>query len=169
MSITVLDTPVGPLTLFAMGGALTRIDFGATAEPSGPSETLERAIRELRDYFAGDRRTFDVPLAPSGTPFDLEVWEALRGIRHGETISYAELARRVGRPAAARAVGHANGRNPLPIVIPCHRVIASDGSLGGYAGGLPMKRALLDLEGAFDRERTAPPVSATVRGRARAR
>ena len=102
--------------------------------------------RQLREYFAGKRAEFDLPLAPTGTAFQLSVWRQLQEIPYGETISYGELARRVGNPKASRAVGSANGANPLPIVIPCHRVIAGDGTLGGFGGGLPTKQTLLALE-----------------------
>ena len=101
----------------------------------------------MQQFFDGARREFDLPLHPLGTPFQLQVWNALRGIAYGTTISYAELAARIGNPAARRAVGAANGRNPLPIVVPCHRVIGRDGSLVGFGGGLEVKRALLALEG----------------------
>ena len=111
-----------------------------------------RPFRDLREqlaqYFAGRRRTFSLKLAPAGTDFQQATWRALVEIPYGETASYAEIARRVGRPAASRAVGAANGANPLPIVVPCHRVIGADGSLTGFGGGLPIKRALLELEGA---------------------
>jgi methylated-DNA-[protein]-cysteine S-methyltransferase len=103
-------------------------------------------MRQLRAYFAGELETFDLPLAPEGTPFQLEVWRRLCEIPYGETISYGELARRLGNPNASRAVGLANGANPIPIVIPCHRVIGSDGKLTGYGGGLPIKEKLLALE-----------------------
>ena len=106
------------------------------------------ARRQLGEYFEGKRRSFDLSLAPRGTAFQHAVWKQLRAIPYGETISYGTLARRVGNPRAARAVGHANGRNPIAIVIPCHRVIGADGGLVGYAGGLPMKRWLLEHEGA---------------------
>jgi methylated-DNA-[protein]-cysteine S-methyltransferase len=108
--------------------------------------TLGEAVRQLGEYFAGERTTFDLRLAQRGTPFQLKVWSELRRIPYGVTISYGELARRVGRPQGFRAVGAANGRNQLPIVVPCHRVIAADGTLGGYGGGLPAKRRLLELE-----------------------
>ena len=101
---------------------------------------------QLDAYFAGARRTFDLRLAPSGTPFQLAVWDQLRAIPSGETVTYAELARRVGRPGAARAVGSAVGRNPISVIVPCHRVVGSDGELTGFAGGLDRKRALLELE-----------------------
>jgi methylated-DNA-[protein]-cysteine S-methyltransferase len=107
---------------------------------------LRAAVRELRAYFAGELRQFSLPLAPVGTPFQLDVWNALAAIPYGETTSYGEMAQRIGRPRAVRAVGAANGANPLPIVLPCHRVIGSNGSLTGFGGGLPLKQALLALE-----------------------
>jgi methylated-DNA-[protein]-cysteine S-methyltransferase len=110
---------------------------------------LEATRAQLAEYFAGRRTTFDLPLAPRGTPFQLRVWEALRGIPYGRTISYLDLARRVADDKATRAVGAANGRNPLPIVVPCHRVIGADGSLVGFGGGIARKRWLLSHEGAF--------------------
>ena len=124
---------------------------GKAVEPEPGWQPSERgavgtALRQLREYFAGRRIDFDVPLLSEGTPFQRAVWQQLRGIPYAETISYGELARRVGNPKAARAVGSANGANPLPIVIPCHRVIAGDGTLGGFGGGLPTKQTLLDLE-----------------------
>jgi len=109
---------------------------------------LERARAELDDFFAGRRRTFDLELAPRGTPFQKRVWRAIAAIPAGETISYGELARRAGKPAAVRAAAAATGRNPLSIVVPCHRIVGADGALTGYAGGLERKRALLALEGA---------------------
>jgi methylated-DNA-[protein]-cysteine S-methyltransferase len=146
----VVPSPFGPLTLAAEGGALTALDFGAPAgfaEGARPADpVLTEAARQLAAYFAGDLREFDLPLRPSGTPFQLGVWEALRSIPYGETIAYGELARSIGRPTAARAVGSANHRNPLPIVVPCHRVIGADGTLTGYAGGLDVKSALLAIE-----------------------
>jgi len=110
------------------------------------AHSLRSASRELRAYFAGELRQFSLALAPAGTPFQLDVWNALAAIPYAETTSYGELARRIGRNKAVRAVGAANGANPLPIVLPCHRVIGSNGSLTGYGGGLPIKRALLALE-----------------------
>jgi methylated-DNA-[protein]-cysteine S-methyltransferase len=103
-------------------------------------------IRQLREYFAGKRDEFDLPLAPEGTEFQQEVWRAVAAIPYGETRSYGEIARQIGKADAVRAVGAANGQNPLPIVIPCHRVIGSDGRLTGYGGGLPLKKRLLELE-----------------------
>jgi methylated-DNA-[protein]-cysteine S-methyltransferase len=157
----VVPSPIGPLTLTAEGGALTAIDFGAPAgfvdgaSPEGafPADpVLTEAARQLAAYFAGELRDFDLPLRPSGTPFQLTVWEALRRIPYGETVSYGELAVSIGRPAAARAVGSANHHNPLAIVVPCHRVIGADGTLTGYAGGLSIKSALLALESGQIRE-----------------
>jgi methylated-DNA-[protein]-cysteine S-methyltransferase len=112
---------------------------------------LKAAERQLGEYFAGNRNTFDLPLAAVGTPFQRRVWDALRKIPYGETISYGELARRVGQPTAARAVGLANGKNPISIVVPCHRVIGSSGKLIGYGGGLGRKQTLLALERTRDR------------------
>ena len=110
---------------------------------------LMQAERELEEYFAGRRTAFSVPLSMHGTPFQLEVWEALRAIPYGETRSYAALAAQIGRPRACRAVGMANHVNPLPILVPCHRVLGADGHLTGYAGGLDVKKYLLKLEGAY--------------------
>ena len=118
-------------------------------EPLRPPETplLIQAERELGEYFSGTRRGFDLPLAPQGTDFQRRVWRALQDIPYGQTRSYAQLAAAVGAPRACRAVGGANGRNPLPILIPCHRVIAADGRLAGFSAGLERKEALLELEG----------------------
>jgi methylated-DNA-[protein]-cysteine S-methyltransferase len=150
-----IDSPVGALLLAGEARALTRIHFQSGRQPLRPAAAWRRdpgpfvdAVRELGEYFAGARRTFTVALAPRGTPFQLSVWQALRAIPYGETLSYGELARRLGNPTGARAVGLANGANPLPIIVPCHRVIGADGSLTGFGGGLATKRALLALEGA---------------------
>jgi methylated-DNA-[protein]-cysteine S-methyltransferase len=150
---TRMDSPVGPLLLVADDGGLRRIDFvnGRTRVEADPrwhddAEPLRETIRQLRAYFAGELETFDLALAPEGTPFQLAVWNRLREIPYGETISYGELARRLSNPNASRAVGLANGSNPIPIVIPCHRVIGSNGKLTGYGGGLPIKEKLLALE-----------------------
>lgn len=156
MTRTVIDTPIGPLLLVGGADGLREIRFHASpADAAGPAgtngdgaEVVAEAARQLDAYFAGTLRTFDLPLAPAGTEFQLAVWHALRAIPYGRTESYGQLARRIGRPKAVRAVGAANGRNPLPIVLPCHRVIGGDGSLTGYGGGLPIKQALLELEGA---------------------
>jgi len=140
-------TPLGPVTIEERDGALARLAFTPQA-PATPPPTplLEQAEAQLREYFAGERRQFTLPLRPEGTPFQQAVWQALGRIPYGATCSYADLARAVGRPNACRAVGNANGHNPLPILIPCHRVIAADGSLGGYTGGLDKKALLLQLE-----------------------
>ena len=150
-----IDSPVGPLLVAADEAGLRLIHFQA-AHRRKTEASWERdpaafrpLARQLGEYFRRERRTFDLPLAPRGTAFQLATWRALSTIPYGETISYAELARRVGRPAASRAVGAANGKNPLPIVVPCHRVIGKDGSLTGFGGGIDAKRALLELEGAF--------------------
>ena len=146
---TTTDSPVGPLLLTSDGRALTRVLFDADPDPdwsAQPCDLLDRAVEQLREYFAGERTEFDLPLAPDGTPFQRRVWEALRTIPYAETISYRQLATRVGNPSASRAVGLANGRNPISLVVPCHRVIGADGSLTGYGGGLDRKRTLLDLE-----------------------
>jgi len=149
------DSPVGPLLLAGDDAALRVIGFPKDGKPQKPEAgwtesaargVLAEAVKQLREYFAGKRMEFDLPLVSEGTAFQRSVWKCLSEIPYGETISYAELAKRVGNPKAARAVGSANGKNPLPIVIPCHRVIAADGTLGGFGGGLPTKAKLLDLE-----------------------
>jgi methylated-DNA-[protein]-cysteine S-methyltransferase len=149
------DSPVGRLLLAGTAQALTRVHFQAGPRPLRPPEEWCRAAApfarvqaQLLEYFSGARRTFELPLAPQGTPFQLRVWRALCTIPYGETLSYGELARRLGLAAGARAVGLANGANPLPIVVPCHRVIGADGTLTGFGGGLHIKRSLLALEGA---------------------
>ncbi len=151
----VVESPVGPLRLAASEDALVALhlpDDGAAAPPDGqePGEgghaLLAAARRQLEEWFAGRRLRFDLPLRPSGTPFQLEVWRALGEIAFGETRTYAEIAARVGRPGAARAVGAASGRNPLAILVPCHRVLGARGALTGYAGGLERKRWLLAHE-----------------------
>lgn len=148
MNTGYLETPIGGLTLFEEGGALVRIDFGKTAAETERTALLDEAARQLAAYFAGKLRTFALPLAPAGTPFQRGVWAALREIPYGETRSYAEIAAMAGCPRGYRAVGLANNRNPLPILIPCHRVIGANGALTGYAGGLAVKEKLLRLEGA---------------------
>jgi len=149
----VIRIPFGRLKLFSNGSALTRIllpsqlDDADTAIGTLDDDILRRASVEFRRYFEGQLTHFETPCKPkSGTAFQNAVWNELRRIPSGTTISYSELATRIRRPNAVRAVGAANGRNPLPIVLPCHRVIGADGSLTGYAGGLPLKRQLLDLE-----------------------
>ncbi|MFC3550228.1 methylated-DNA--[protein]-cysteine S-methyltransferase [Lysobacter cavernae] len=157
---TSIDSPVGPLLLAVNDDGLHLIEFHVPRHPmprgtdwrEGDHALLRATQAQLDDYFAGHRRDFDLPLAPRGTEFQRSVWHTLATIPYGETISYAQLATRVGKPSATRAVGAANGRNPLPIVLPCHRVIGSDGSLTGFGGGLPTKRYLLQLEGALPNE-----------------
>ena len=144
-----IPSPLGPLRLVARGAGLAGVylpDRPAPDAVAGEVPVLARAAAQLAEYFAGTRRTFELPLAPDGTPFQQRVWTALLAIPFGETRGYGELARALGRPSAARAVGAANGRNPLAIVVPCHRVIGAAGALTGYAGGLAMKRWLLDHE-----------------------
>ncbi len=154
---TNIASPVGPLLLAASDDGMHLIEFHAPRHPmrrnahwqEGDNALLRMARRQLDEYFAGERRQFELPLAPQGTSFQCEVWQTLAAIPYGETISYAQLAQRVGKPSAVRAVGAANGRNPLPLVLPCHRVIGSDGSLTGFGGGLPTKQFLLQMEGAL--------------------
>lgn len=160
-----VGSPVGTLVLVAGPSGLTEVRWSTTgpAVPDRPgvstgtvigdvpgdrttAEVLDRAAEQLGEYFAGTRREFDLPLAPTGTPFQLAAWEILRRIPFGETISYRQQAAALGDPAKARAVGSANGRNPMPIIVPCHRVCASGGGLGGFSGGLELKRWLLDHE-----------------------
>jgi methylated-DNA-[protein]-cysteine S-methyltransferase len=155
----VVASPIGPLTLVAAGGALAGVymdaqrhlpDTVAQAAPAsqdGPDAApLAAAARQLAEYFAGQRTEFDLPLEMAGTDFQRRVWAALRQIPYGETVSYGELARGIGKASASRAVGLANGKNPFAVVVPCHRVVGSDGSLTGYGGGLDRKRFLLALE-----------------------
>jgi methylated-DNA-[protein]-cysteine S-methyltransferase len=144
----VAPSPVGPLGIEARAGAITRITFHASDPPAPATldDVLVDACRQLDEYFEGRRRTFALPLAPEGTAFQRLVWRALTEIAYGQTLSYGQLAQRIGRPAAVRAVGAANGQNPIPIVIPCHRVIGADGRLVGFGGGLDVKRYLLGLE-----------------------
>ena len=148
MNRIVLDTPAGQMALECEGEVLTALYLPCRPmEPAGSSTPLlERSREELLEYFGGKRRNFDLPLAPKGTPFQRMVWKTLAEIPYGTVISYKELARRVDRPKGFQAVGQANGRNPLPIFLPCHRVVGADGSLTGYAGGLELKRYLLELE-----------------------
>ena len=146
--ILIVSSPVGPLTLTQEDQALTGLHFGEHPQQGaeGPTPLLEEAARQLEEYFAGQRKEFSLPLAPKGTEFQLRVWQALLQIPYGETRSYGELAAMVGNPKACRAVGGANHRNPLSILIPCHRVVGTGGSLIGYAGGLSVKEFLLKLE-----------------------
>lgn len=146
-----LESPIGPLTLVVNAeGALTHILFAHQPPPAEVTWDADRcaaAATQLHEYFAGERREFDLPLAPSGSDFQRRVWDALRRVGHGEVVDYGGLGARIGRSGAARAVGRANATNPIPIVIPCHRVIGANGTLTGYAGGLDAKTALLRLEG----------------------
>ena len=145
---TILESPVGPLGIVEQDGALVRIDFGPLAEiPLGNRSVLSAAKEQLSLYFAEKLQRFDLPLAPRGTAFQKQVWHALTEIPYGTTETYGQLAARIGKPKAARAVGQANNRNPLPIVIPCHRVIGADGTLTGYSDGMEIKRILLRIEG----------------------
>jgi methylated-DNA-[protein]-cysteine S-methyltransferase len=157
---TTIASPVGELLLTAAEGRLTGLYM--PVEVDGPPAGMARdngafaaVRRQLDEYFARERRAFDLPVAPPGTPFQQRVWAELQRIGYGETISYAELAARIGRPTAIRAAGAANGANPVSIIIPCHRVIGSDGSLTGYGGGLEAKRLLIELE--------SPPVDTVAR------
>ena len=151
--VTTVDSPIGPLTLMAREGRLTHLvmedQAHATEVPSGSvrdDAAFAEVTTQLDEYFAGERTAFDIPLDLQGTDFQRRVWAGLCAIAYGETISYGDLARRIGKPNAFRAVGLANGRNPVAVIVPCHRVIASDGSLGGYGGGLDRKVHLLELE-----------------------
>ena len=149
-----VDSPLGPLVLVSNGRALVRIVLPGETRPATPlgprgdDEVLAAARTQLTEYFAGARRRFDLPLAPEGTPFQRRVWDELVRLPIGKTLSYKELAHRVASPRGSRAVGAANGRNPLPIVVPCHRVVGADGRLTGFAGGLAAKAWLLRHEGA---------------------
>ena len=141
-----VNSPIGPLTIVSDGESLTALHFGNMTRGLCPCPVLEQAAAELIEYFAGTRRKFSVPLDARGTEFQRSVWAALCEIPYGETASYAQTAVRIGKPAACRAVGSANHRNPLPIFIPCHRVIGKNGAMTGYAGGIAIKEFLLNLE-----------------------
>ncbi|HKE91728.1 MAG TPA: methylated-DNA--[protein]-cysteine S-methyltransferase [Gemmatimonadales bacterium] len=161
-----ISSPVGDLVLTASETGLTGVYFGphplspspvlssppvplSAMRRGGTKAVLDRTEEQLKEYFAGKRTTFDLPLEPSGTAFQLSVWELLRKIPYGVTTSYGELARRLGEPKASRAVGAANGANPIPIIVPCHRVVGSRGELTGFGGGIDRKRWLLEHEGAL--------------------
>lgn len=148
-----LDTPIGELLIAGEDGELHMIGFpeGSMRREPEPEwifteKPFGEAISQLSDYFAGKRQQFDLPLHPGGTEFQLRVLDELQRIPYGTTVTYGDIAERIGRPKAVRAVGAANGRNPIPIVIPCHRVIGSDGTMTGFGGGIPTKKALLRLE-----------------------
>lgn len=150
MNHYVYAMPQGRMTIVDSGGAVVRIGFGVLdveGSALSPTALTNEAATQLMEYFAGKRRTFSLPLAPKGTPFQKEVWQALSSIPYGQTRSYADIAAQVGRPKAFRAVGMANNRNPIPVVIPCHRVVGSSGDMVGYAYGTKIKRYLLELEG----------------------
>jgi len=147
------ESPVGPLLLAGSRAGLNYVSFssGRHAVSIDPEWTEDRSlfdgvIEQLSEYFAGERKTFSLTLIPEGTEFQRAVWSELQNIPYGETLSYKDLAERIGKPKAVRAVGAANGANPIPIIIPCHRVIGNDGSLTGFGGGLPVKKRLLELE-----------------------
>ncbi len=147
------DTPVGRLLLTSDGDALTGLyftDIGKALVPAEDWEEDDNAFKDVRrqldEYFEGKREDFDIPLKMQGSPFQLAVWNALREIPYGHTASYRDVATRIGKPNAVRAVGTTNGRNPIAVIVPCHRVIGANGSLTGYAGGMDAKRLLLDLE-----------------------
>jgi len=147
-----VNSPVGPLLVAVCDRGLVALEFGRGKIPAGWVESDEKTapyVRQLKEYFAGRRRQFDLPLDLRGTDFQKRCWRELLKIPYGETRSYADIARAIGNPAAVRAVGLANGQNPIAIIVPCHRVIGSDGSLTGYGGGLETKRKLLELEGAL--------------------
>lgn len=153
---TLLDTPCGALCIAGTTQGLTRVEFQDGERPVRPQPdwredqgVLDEAREQLRAYFEGRRQRFTLPVAPEGTPFQQRVWQELQEIPWGTTTTYREIAERLGQPAAVRAVGHANGRNPIAIVIPCHRVVGANGRLTGYAGGIAVKRRLLRHEGAL--------------------
>lgn len=146
------ESPVGMIALAAQDGVLVRLYLPNTPTPRlMPHKTplMERAEEQLMEYFRGERKEFDLPVAPEGTPFQKRVWQALEEIPYGQVCSYGDIARRIDCPKGFRAVGMANNRNPLPILIPCHRVVGSRGQLVGYTGGLELKRQLLELEKKF--------------------
>lgn len=161
MIFTILKTPVGPLAVAKNDdGAIAQIRFFGDAEDGWRRDdhAFDDIAEQLGEYFEGRRRDFELPMAPVGTPFQLAVWRELLRIPYGETRSYLDVANAIGRPAACRAVGAANGANPLPIVVPCHRVIGANGSLTGFGGGLDIKRHLLGIEA-----RNASPLFASRR------
>jgi methylated-DNA-[protein]-cysteine S-methyltransferase len=148
----IFSKQVGPVFVEGDHSVLTRIGFGSPTAPAGSAASVSAAAAQLEEYFAGARTEFDLDLELEGTPFQRQVWAALRTIPYGETRSYGEIAEQIGKPGAFRAVGLANGRNPIGIIVPCHRVIGASGSLAGYGGGLDRKQLLLELE----HERSAP-------------
>ena len=150
---TAMESPIGEIFIAQSAKGLTHIRFASSTKPELPlanwkfvNDPESEPVNQLKAYFKGTLRDFSLPLDLQGTPFQLKVWEALQKIPYGQTISYSELARRIGKPKAVRAVGGANGKNPIPLVVPCHRVIGSDGSLTGYGSGIHIKSMLLELE-----------------------
>ncbi len=147
------DSPIGKLLLLGKDGIVEELHFPNSTKLQTPDKGLEdeqsfkQVIRQLNEYFQGKRKRFDLKLSPAGTPFQKSVWQQLQNIPFGQTVSYSFIAEKIGNPKASRAVGMANNKNPIPIIIPCHRVLGKDGSLTGYGGGLDTKRFLLDLEG----------------------
>ena len=157
VSYCVVQSPVGRLLLAGTARALTHLSFQDGRHPTEPDprwiyseQPFQRPIRQLKEYFSGKRKTFTITLAPQGTPFQERVWQALRAIPYGQTLSYGQIAKAVGKPKASRAVGAANGQNPISIIVPCHRVIGSNGKLVGYGGGLSIKETLLAHESSHD-------------------
>lgn len=147
------STPIGDIAIVEEDGAISQVFFCADPTVLGQiaeTDLIKKAAEQLDEYFKGRRKAFDLPLAPQGTPFQQSVWNALLKIKFGETRSYKEIAEQIGNPKAVRAVGMANNRNPISIIIPCHRVIGSDGNLVGYGGGLSIKQYLLELERCYD-------------------
>ncbi len=149
-NLLVIDTVIGKIGIAEDGKSITNLYFDSNTIPEGfdLKETLllKEAAKQLSEYFSGKRKTFELPLAPSGTEFQKKVWDTLKQIPYGETMSYGEVAKKIGNDKACRAVGMANNKNPIPIIIPCHRVIGSNGKLVGYGGGLDIKKKLLELE-----------------------
>ena len=158
---TMFHSPAGPIVLEGDDRRLTRLGFGSPAAPAGDAKAIAAAAIQLEQYFAGERTEFDLDVELEGTPFERRVWDEVRAIPYGETATYAEIAERIGRPSACRAVGRANGRNPVALIVPCHRVIGSTGALTGYGGGLDRKRTLLELE----RSRRRPQLISTTEPR----
>lgn len=151
---TTIDSPLGEILIAGSERGVSWISFRKSTRPSDIDPSWERgalflepAARQLKEYFAGTRREFDLRLDPHGTEFQKKVWKALCKVPYGKTVSYGEIARMIGAPKSSRAVGAANGANPLPIVVPCHRIVGSSGALTGYTGGLEFKKGLLELEG----------------------
>lgn len=156
MAVAYYNSPIGILKISATDTAVTSISFEQETGSDTPNAYTTACIAQLKEYFNGTRQTFTIPTAPSGTPFQVKVWQALSTIPYGETRSYQDIAIQCGNRKASRAIGMANNRNPIPILIPCHRVIGKSGKLVGYAGGLPIKEYLLELE---KKEKASSPVT----------